>query len=266
MEIGSDEALLAEPTLQAKMVSLSQYVSSFNQNWEQEYISSKVRLDLSKLGKSVQAIDSNVRNLNESPNEVIDKNNFGAIKSLEDLRSALDLFDGCSLKNTASHLVFSDGNPDAKIMIIGEAPGKEEDKVGVPFVGQAGQLLNKMLHSVGLDRDQTYITNYIPWRPPGNRTPSSEEINILHPFVIRHIQIKQPKLILALGGVSAKALLEVETGILKLRGQIYHKNFGLETPILVLPTLHPAYLLRAPAQKKFAFEDLVALKRALLTV
>ena len=112
----------------------------------------------------------------------------------------------------------------------------------------------------------TYITNYIPWRPPGNRTPSQEEIGIFKPFIIRHIQLKKPKFILALGGVSSKALLELETGIVKLRGQFHFKDFGLEQPIPVLPTLHPAYLLRSPAQKKFVFADLVKLKRALLAL
>ena len=192
------------------------------------------------------------------------KKELEAINSLKELRLALESFEGVSLKNTATNLVFSDGNPDAKIMIVGEAPGKEEDRIGIPFVGQAGQLLDRMLKSIGLFRDQTYITNIIPWRPPGNRTPSQEEVSLLKPFILKHIQLKRPEIIVALGGVSAKTILDVQTGILKLRGKIQHKNFGLEKPTLVLPTLHPAYLLRAPAQKKFAFADLVLLKRYIL--
>ena len=266
MEIGVDEAISADPSSKEKMISLTKYFSIFNQNQEPDSILTEVGSDFSKLEKSVHVSDSNFKKLNETSSRFNDKDDLEAITSLEELRVALELFDGCSLKNTASNLVFSDGNPDAKIMIIGEAPGKEEDKIGVPFVGQAGQLLDKMLNSIGLDRGHIYITNYIPWRPPGNRTPSSEEISIFHPFVIRHIQLKKPKFILALGGVSAKALLGEETGILKLRGKIHHNNFGLEKPIPVLPTLHPAYLLRAPAQKKYAFADLVVLKRALLNI
>lgn len=266
MEIGADEAILLKPSPQEKMVGLREYFFTLNQNLETETIGGKVSSDSLKSGKSVDGFDSSIGKLKETSTISNDENQLEAVKSLKELRVALELFDGCSLKNTANRLVFSDGNADAKIMIIGEAPGKEEDKIGVPFVGQAGQLLDKMLNSIDLDRSQTYITNYIPWRPPGNRTPSQEEIGIFKPFIIRHIQLKKPKFILALGGVSSKALLELETGIVKLRGQFHFKDFGLEQPIPVLPTLHPAYLLRSPAQKKFVFADLVKLKRALLAL
>ena len=266
MEIGADEAILLKPSPQEKMVGLREYFSTLNQNMETETIVGKVSSDSLKSGKSVDGFDSSIGELKETLTISNDENQLEAVKSLKELRVALELFDGCSLKNTANRLVFSDGNADAKIMIIGEAPGKEEDKIGVPFVGQAGQLLDKMLNSIELDRSHTYIINYIPWRPPGNRTPSQEEIGIFKPFIIRHIQLKKPKLILALGGVSSKALLELETGIVKLRGQFHLKDFGLEQPIPVLPTLHPAYLLRSPAQKKFVFADLVKLKRALLAL
>ena len=266
MEIGADEAILLKPSPQGKMVGLREYFFTLNQNLETETIGGKVSSDSLKSGKSVDGFDSSIGKLKETSTISNDENQLEAVKSLKELRVALELFDGCSLKNTANRLVFSDGNADAKIMIIGEAPGKEEDKIGVPFVGQAGQLLDKMLNSIDLDRSQTYITNYIPWRPPGNRTPSQEEIGIFKPFIIRHIQLKKPKFILALGGVSSKALLELETGIVKLRGQFHFKDFGLEQPIPVLPTLHPAYLLRSPAQKKFVFADLVKLKRALLAL
>ena len=266
MEIGADEAISTEPFSQEKMLDKRQYVSALREIWEASDVKKKLIPNRLESANSFQILDKEIRSLTDPSHVSNDINSMSSVKSLQELRSVLESFDGCSLKNTASNLVFSNGNPDAKIMIIGEAPGKEEDRVGVPFVGQAGQLLNKMLNAIDLDRDATYITNYIPWRPPGNRTPSQEEINIFKPFVVRHIQLKKPDVILALGGVSAKALLEVETGILKLRGHIYRKNFGLEYPIHVLPTLHPAYLLRAPAQKKLAFADLVLLKRTFLTV
>ena len=188
---------------------------------------------------------------------------LAAVKTLDALRNAMASFDGCALKKTASNLVFADGNPEAKIMIIGEAPGGDEDRMGLPFVGAAGQLLDKMLAAIGLDRQHVYITNILPWRPPGNRTPSSEEVALLWPFLRRHIQLKAPKVIFALGGSSAKLLLNTTTGILKLRGQVQEIDFGevgQANVIPVLPSLHPAYLLRAPKMKQQAFYDLLALK------
>ncbi len=186
-----------------------------------------------------------------------------AIKTLDALRQAMEDFNGCSLKKTASNLVFADGNPEAKIMIIGEAPGGDEDRMGLPFVGAAGQLLDKMLAAIGFDRQHVYITNILPWRPPGNRTPSPEEVALMWPFLRRHIQLKDPQVIFALGGSSAKVLLNTTTGILKLRGQVQEIDFGdsgQAKAIPVLPSLHPAYLLRAPKMKQQAFDDLLALK------
>ncbi|GIR78250.1 MAG: hypothetical protein CM15mP80_08750 [Alphaproteobacteria bacterium] len=188
---------------------------------------------------------------------------LAAVKTLDALRNAMAGFDGCALKKTASNLVFADGNPEAKIMIIGEAPGGDEDRMGLPFVGAAGQLLDKMLAAIGLDRQHVYITNILPWRPPGNRTPSSEEVALLWPFLRRHIQLIAPKVIFALGGSSAKLLLNTTAGILKLRGQVQEIDFGevgQANVIPVLPSLHPAYLLRAPKMKQQAFYDLLALK------
>ena len=190
-------------------------------------------------------------------------NPLSGLQSLSDLRAALEAFEGCALKKTASNLVFADGNPAADIMLIGEAPGRDEDRMGLPFVGAAGQLLDRMLKSVGMDRQDVYITNILPWRPPGNRTPSAEETQLLWPFLRRHIQLKAPKVIFALGGSSAKLLLDSQTGILKLRGQMTKIDFSdardgsLMLP--VLPSLHPAYLLRAPNMKKQAFSDLLQL-------
>lgn len=189
---------------------------------------------------------------------------LNAVKTLEELKAALNAFEGCALKKTASNLVFADGNPAADIMLIGEAPGKDEDRMGLPFVGAAGQLLDRMLKSIGLDRQDVYITNILPWRPPGNRTPSVEETQMLWPFLRRHIQIKAPKIIFALGGSSAKLLLNSQTGILKLRGNLEKIDFSDSQDgsmfIPVLPSLHPAYLLRAPNMKKQSFSDLLDLK------
>ena len=188
---------------------------------------------------------------------------LSGLQTLSDLRAALEAFEGCALKKTASNLVFADGNPAADIMLIGEAPGRDEDRMGLPFVGAAGQLLDRMLKSVGMDRQDVYITNILPWRPPGNRTPTVEETRLLWPFLRRHIQLKAPKIIFALGGSSAKLLLDSQTGILKLRGQMTEIDFsdaGDGSLILpVLPSLHPAYLLRAPNMKKQAFSDLLQL-------
>ena len=190
---------------------------------------------------------------------------LSALQTLEDLKSALQAFDGCALKKTASNLVFADGNPAADIMLIGEAPGRDEDRMGLPFVGAAGQLLDRMLKSIGMDRQNVYITNILPWRPPGNRTPSPEETQLLWPFLRRHIQLKAPKIIFALGGSSAKLLLNTQTGILKLRGQMQEIDFSDAGDgsllIPVLPSLHPAYLLRAPNMKKQAFLDLLHLQQ-----
>ena len=188
---------------------------------------------------------------------------LSSVQTLDALRQVMACFDGCALKKTASNLVFADGNPEANIMIIGEAPGGDEDRMGLPFVGAAGQLLDKMLAAIGFDRQHVYITNILPWRPPGNRTPSSEELALLWPFLRRHIQLKAPQVIFALGGSSAKLLLNTTTGILKLRGQVKEIDFGdagEPNVIPVLPSLHPAYLLRAPKMKQQSYHDLLALK------
>ena len=179
------------------------------------------------------------------------------------LKAALLSFEGCDLKRTASNLVFSDGNQAAKIMIIGEAPGKDEDRMGLPFVGSAGQLLDQMLGAVGLDRTSTYIANIMPWRPPGNRALTVEEIEMMRPFVEKHISLIAPDVILSLGGTASKIMLHSSEGIMKLRGKFHSyepKTYGVSgTPLMAC--LHPGYLLRAPHHKAFAFKDLVALRR-----
>ena len=187
------------------------------------------------------------------------------INSLEELENSIGDIRECNLKKTAKNLVFFDGNKDSNIMLIGEAPGRDEDILGKPFVGKAGKLLNKMMSSVGFSRNDLYFTNVIPWRPPGNRTPSSEEINMYRPFLIRHIQLKKPQIILSLGGVSSKILLNTTSGIMSLRGKIKNVDFGvnenIEMNIPILPTFHPAFLLRSPNLKKLVFQDLLLLRR-----
>ena len=182
------------------------------------------------------------------------------VAEIESLKNSISNIKNCKLKKNATKIVFSDGNPDARIMLIGEAPGRDEDRMGLPFVGESGQLLDRMLACVGFGRNDVYITNTLPWRPPGNRTPSSEEVHMLWPFLCRHIELKAPDIIVALGGSSAKLLLETTTGILKLRGTVTEKSFGGRA-IPILATLHPAYLLRTPIQKRASYLDLLQLRK-----
>jgi len=184
-----------------------------------------------------------------------------AAATLDDLRAALAAFDGCPLKQTAMNLVFADGNPQAKVMVLGEGPGAEEDRQGLPFVGVSGQLLDRMLACIGLDRTTAYISNVLFWRPPGNRTPTPGEIAACLPFVERHIELVDPDYLFLVGGISAKTLLGRSEGILKLRGRwVHYQHVGLARPIPAMASLHPAYLLRQPAQKRLAWRDLLALK------
>ena len=191
---------------------------------------------------------------------------LAGITSLADLQSAMAKLDDCPLKHTASNLCFADGNPGARLMIIGEAPGRDEDRMGVPFVGADGQLLDKMIASIGLDRASVYLTNLLPWRPPGNRSPTDEETAMLLPWLFRHVQLAKPEFVLLLGGASAKLVLGSHDGIMKLRGRWRDVDFGDGVSRPVLASLHPAYLLRSPAQKRLAFEDLLLLAKRLAAV
>jgi DNA polymerase len=187
-------------------------------------------------------------------------------RTLEDLRAAMAAFEGCALKATATNLVFADGNPKARLMLIGEAPGEDEDRQGLPFVGKSGKLLDQMLKCIGLDRDSVYITNIIPWRPPGNRKPNPNEIQACLPFVERHIELVAPEGLMLLGGTSASALLNRTDGIMRLRGRWFEFTPApMARPIPVLPTYHPAFLLRQPAMKRDSWRDLVAFKKKFLT-
>ncbi len=189
-----------------------------------------------------------------------------ASENLEALAQAMGRFEGCALKDTATNLVFGDGNASAPVMLVGEAPGADEDRQGLPFVGVSGQLLDRMLAAIGLDRTGAYITNILPWRPPGNRKPTTAEITSCLPFIERHIALVAPKVLVLVGGTAASALLERREGITKLRGRwLNYRRSGLE--IDTMPIYHPAFLLRQPGLKREAWRDLLEIKiRLKLTI
>ncbi len=186
-----------------------------------------------------------------------------AANSLAELKSALEGFDGCALKRAATNTVFADGNPMSRIMFIGEAPGRDEDRMGLPFVGRAGKLLDKMMEAIHLDRTSAYITNVINWRPPDNRDPSPEEAAMCLPFLRRHIELVNPGVIILLGAVAARHVMGFSEGIMKLRGRWLEYRVG-DRMVPVMPTLHPAYLLRQPAHKKLAWRDLQATEQKII--
>jgi DNA polymerase len=185
-------------------------------------------------------------------------------KSLEELRAALTSFEGCALKYTATNLVFGDGNPKAKVMLIGEAPGADEDRLGLPFVGQSGQLLDKMFSFIGLTRQNFYITNIIPWRPPGNRQPTPAEADACLPFVRRHIDLVSPDFLILVGGTAAKTLLGGSDGIVRLRGSWRDYTSEAGKKMKTIAIFHPAYLLRSPGQKREVWMDLIKIKHSLI--
>ncbi len=179
--------------------------------------------------------------------------------TLAELKTAVMSFEGCELKRSATNTVFADGDPSGRIMLIGEAPGRDEDLQGRPFVGRAGKLLDRMLAEIGLDRRKVYITNVLNWRPPQNREPSPEEAASCLPFLHRHIELADPKLMILLGAVSVRHVLGLTEGITRVRGKWnLYQSVGLNRAIPVMPTLHPAYLLRQPAAKRLAWRDLLA--------
>jgi uracil-DNA glycosylase len=184
--------------------------------------------------------------------------------TLEELRRILEAFDGCELKRHAKQLVFADGNPQARLMFVGEAPGRDEDLEGLPFVGRSGKLLDLMIKAIGLDRAGVYIANIIPWRPPGNRTPTPQESQICLPFIQRQIELVDPDVLVCLGGPSSQTLLGYTDGIMKTRGRWLSYDTGTRE-IRATATLHPAYLLRQPLHKRLAWRDFLAIKTALAT-
>jgi DNA polymerase len=184
-------------------------------------------------------------------------------RTLDELRGVLETFDGCALKATAKSLCFYRGRADARLMVVGEAPGREEDLSGKPFVGRAGQLLDKMLAAIGLHEDDVHITNVVYWRPPGNRTPTPQEVQICRPFLERQIELVAPDVLMTVGGPAATALLGIEGGIMRTRGRWREIDVAGRT-VPAMPTLHPAYLLRTPIAKRLAWRDLLAIQDRLL--
>ena len=182
--------------------------------------------------------------------------------TLEALRQLLENFDGCALKHTATRLVFCDGNPQARVMFVGEAPGRDEDIEGLPFVGRSGKLLDRMIAAIGLDRSKAYIANVIPWRPPGNRTPTPQETQICLPFIQRQIELVNPDVLVTLGNPSTQTLLQTREGIMRTRGKWLDYDTGTRT-IRAIATFHPAYLLRSPSYKRMSWQDLRAIAKQL---
>ena len=183
-------------------------------------------------------------------------------KTLDELRALLADFEGCALRATATQLVFADGNPQGRVMFVGEAPGHDEDIMGRPFVGRSGKLLDLMMAAIGLDRTHVYIANVVPWRPPGNRTPTPQETAICLPFIRRQIELANPDILVCLGGPAMQTLLGIKDGITRSRGRWFPFDTGTRE-IKALATFHPAFLLRSPLQKRFAWRDFLALKKAL---
>ncbi|MBH9982191.1 uracil-DNA glycosylase [Bartonella sp. B10834G6] len=184
-------------------------------------------------------------------------------RNLDELFDALKSFNGCTLKLTAKNTCFADGTPHSKLMLVGEAPGREEDLQGIPFVGRSGMLLNRILAAIGLKREGVYIANTIPWRPPGNRTPTPMETELCRPFIERQIELAAPEILVALGGPAMQVLTGVKNGIIRTRGKWLSHQMDNGKTIPVMPTFHPAYLLRTPSQKKFAWADFLEIRNAL---
>ena len=207
------------------------------------------------IGKKNTTNETETTNDNQIKKVIIKADDLGSLKN------EIESFDGCALKKTATNLVFSDGNNKADVMVVGEAPGEEEDKLGKPFKGQAGKLLDKMLNSIGQNRENTYITNLIFWRPPGNRNPTLEEVRICLPYVLKHIEIINPKILILAGATATKAILEENNkGIIELRGKWQNLSLNNSINIKTMPIFHPAFLLRQPSRKREAWEDLKKIK------
>ena len=269
LDMGIDEALLDHPQVDAVPLRLDQLLAVVAPAGDKDVSQTAMGGTALQPSEAVKMANSALANSGAVPSE--DKTNTDSsaladITSLSDLQSAMAKLDDCPLKHTASNLCFADGNPGARLMIIGEAPGRDEDRMGVPFVGADGQLLDKMIASIGLDRASVYLTNLLPWRPPGNRSLTDEETAMLLPWLFRHVQLAKPEFVLLLGGAAAKLVLGSHDGIMKLRGRWRDVDFGDGVPRPVLASLHPAYLLRSPAQKRLAFEDLLLLAKQLAAV
>ena len=196
--------------------------------------------------------------------DILNNLHLDKIDTIEELEKAINNFNDCKLKNDAKNTVFADGNPKSEIMIIGESPSEDDDAKGIPFVGKAGTLLDKMLASIKLNRNIVYLTNIIPWKTPGNRQPTMKEVIMLIPFIQKHIEIVRPKILILLGNMTTKSLLMSNDGVMKLRGK-WHKysSYGLANPIATRAMFHPNFLLRSPSYKKLAWEDLLIIQKKL---
>ena len=266
LDMGIDEALLDHPQVNAAALRLDQLLAvavSAGDRGDSQTVMGGAAPQPSEAVKTANPALVNSGAVTTEDKINTDSAALAGINSLADLQSAMAKLDDCPLKHTASNLCFADGNPGARLMIIGEVPGRDEDRMGVPFVGADGQLLDKMIASIGLDRASVYLTNLLPWRPPGNRSPTDEETAMLLPWLFRHVQLAKPEFVLLLGGAAAKLVLGSHEGIMKLRGRWRDVDFGDGVPRPVLASLHPAYLLRSPAQKRLAFEDLLLLTKRL---
>ena len=201
----------------------------------------------------------------ESPQLVEDARELaGRCTTIAELEEAVRAFEGCALKRTAKNTVFADGVPGAPVMVVGEAPGADEDRLGKPFVGVSGQLMDRMFDAIGMSRGRDlYITNILFWRPPGNRTPTLAEQAICLAFTRRHIELARPKLLVLAGGTAAKAVLDTTEGIMRLRGKWTTLRLDDGTEMPTMPTFHPAYLLRTPASKRQSWLDLLAIDEKL---
>jgi DNA polymerase len=252
VEMGADEAIGAEPVNRFVPASISEpppAISTFARPQAARGVAASPPAALAdSLGEAAQS----ARRL------------AATAETVDALAAMVAGFDGCSLKRTATNTVFADGNPAGPVMIIGEGPGADEDRIGRPFVGRAGQLLDRMLAAIGLDRGSVMITNVVYWRPPGNRTPTTAEIASCLPFVLRHITLVNPKVLVLCGGTAAGALLPQGQGITRLRGRWFDLAVpGLDRPVSTLPMFHPSFLLRAPERKREAWRDLLSLRARL---
>jgi len=261
LDMGVDEALLDHPVPDAPPLRLDQLLAANDSLPASTAVKPAMRDAASHTHKLAGHKSAGDDPLKASAGAAVAT--LSGITSLAELQAGLAGLDACPLKHTASNLCFADGNPGARLMIIGEAPGRDEDRMGVPFVGAEGQLLDKMLMTIGLDRASAYLTNLLPWRPPGNRSPTEEETAMLLPWLFRHVQLAKPDIVLLLGGAAAKLVLGSNDGIMKLRGHWHEIDFGDGVLRPALASLHPAYLLRSPAQKRLAFEDLLLLAKRL---
>lgn len=219
-------------------------------------------LESTSINNFKQKKSENASNRNESFEIGIEKLDriLDEVKSLDELKDLIISNCDCSLKKTAKNIVFSEGNPKSKIMLIGEAPGEDEDKIGKPFRGDAGQLLDKMLISIGLKRDNTYLTNIIFWRPPGNRKPTEIEINTCLPYVKKHIELINPKILVLVGAAAAKTIFKIQSGITQIRGKWKNIEINKLENLRSIAIFHPAFLIKQPSRKREAWEDLKKIK------